>query len=136
MLSDKRVHDALVHSLQLSTSGQAQEALQLIDGVITEAINEGDDSSAFLLIDQAALLTNVGRDRSILKHYYEKYLTFSPDHPRALYGLADVAMGEGQTEIAKQYAKKCHGAILRSHDEKIKRDLLDLVLERWPEVAE
>jgi hypothetical protein len=118
MLSDRRVHDALVGSLDLSKSGQDQEALQLIDDVISEAINEGDDLSAFLLIDHAALLTHVGRDRSILKHYYEKYLTSSPEHPRALYGLADVAMEEGQT------------------DDKIKGDLLDLVLERWPEAAE
>jgi hypothetical protein len=45
-------------------------------------------------------------------------------------------MEDGQTEIAKQYAKRCHQAILRSDDEKIKKDLLDLVLQRWPELAE
>lgn len=136
MLSDKRVHEALVGSLDLSISGQAKEALRLMEEVITEAMKEGDDSSAFLLIDHAAILTGKGRDRSVLKHYYEQYLISCPEHPRALYGLADVAMEGGQTEIAKQYAKRCHRAILLSHDEKIKRDLLDLVLERWPEVAE
>jgi hypothetical protein len=136
-VKDEREHNALMDSLRLAMSGQHQEALRLMDEVIAEAIQEGDDSSAFVLIDHAALLgPHVGRDRSILKHYYEQYLTSSPEHPRALYGLADVAMDEGQTEIARQYAKRCHRAILLSHDEKIRRDLLDLVLERWPEVAE
>ena len=135
-MKDKRVHDALVGSLDLWQAGHQQEALRLMDEVITEAIKEGDDSSAFLFIDHAAMLSpNGGRDRSILKHYYEQYLTSRPEHPRALYGLADIAIEDGQTEIAKQYAKRCYEAILQSNDHKIKRDLLDLVLERWPEVA-
>ncbi len=106
-----------------------------MDEVIAEAITEGDYSSLVVLIDHAALLNGVKRDLSVVKRYFEQYLTHNPENPRALYWLADVAMEEGQTEIAKRYAKRCHQAILRSHDEKIKRDLLDLVLERWPEVA-
>jgi thioredoxin-like negative regulator of GroEL len=121
-------------SLRLSTSGQQQEALQLMDEVIAEAIEEADDSSLYLLIDHAALLN--GRDRFVVKHYCEQYLASSPENPRALYRLADVAMEDGQPEIAKQYAKRCHRAILRSDDEKVRRDLLDLVLERWPELAQ
>jgi hypothetical protein len=51
------------------------------------------------------------------------------------YELADDAMKDGKTEIAKQYAKRCHQAILHSDNHKIKSDLLDLVLERWPEIS-
>jgi hypothetical protein len=135
-VKDERLHNALLGSLELSSSGQHQEALRLMDEVIAEAVKEGDDLSVLVLIDHAALLNGVKRDLSLLKHYYEQFLTYSPENPRALYELADVAMEEGQIEIARQYAKKCHQAILQSDDNKIKQDLLDLVLERWPELAE
>jgi hypothetical protein len=135
-VNQKRAHDALLGSLKLSISGQHEDALRLMDDVITEAIREREDSWVFLFINHAAILNQSGfPDRSLLKHYYEQYLTNSPDHPRALYGLADVAMKDGQTETAKQYAKRCHEAILQSDDAKVKKDLLDLVLERWPELA-
>ena len=71
-----------------------------------------------------------------MKHYYDKVLTCSPEDPRVLYESADVAMRDGQIEIAMEYAKRCHQAILKSDRYKIRRDLLDLVLERWPELAE
>ena len=107
-----------------------------MDEVITEAMKEGDDLTLFTLIDHAALLNGMGRDRFVVKRYCEQYLAHSSENPRALYGLADVAMEDGQTDLAKQYAKRCLQAILRSKDAKIKQDLLDLVLERWPEAAE
>lgn len=135
-MKDERLPNALLDSLQLSHSGRRDEAFRLMDEVIAEAIKEGDDLSVLLLIEHAALLNGAKRDLSILKHYYGQFLTYSSENPRALYGLADVAMEDGQIEIARQYARKCHQAILQSDDNKIKQDLLDLVLERWPGVAE
>jgi Tfp pilus assembly protein PilF len=132
----ERRHNALLDSLKLSGSGHYQEALQLMDEVIAEASKEGDGLSALVLIGHAALLNGAKRDRSILRHYYEQFLTYNPENPRVLYESADVAMKDGQIEIARLYAKRCHQAILRSDDDKIKKDLLDLVIERWPEVAE
>jgi Tfp pilus assembly protein PilF len=88
-------------------------------------------------LNHAAILSVSGPpDRSLLKRYYEQYLTYRPENPRALYGLADVAVKEGQTEIAKQYAKRCHQALLQTEDETARKDLLDVVLERWPELSE
>jgi len=107
-----------------------------MDEVIAEALKEGDDLTLSVLIDHAALLNGVKRDLSLVKHYYGQVLTSSPENARALYALADVAMEDGQIEIAKQYAKKCHQAILRSGDNKTKQDLLELVVERWPEIAQ
>jgi hypothetical protein len=132
----ERRHNALLDSLKLSGSGHYQEALQLMAEVIAEASKEGDGLSALVLIGHAALLNGAKGDPSILRHYYEQFLTYNPENPRVLYESADVAMKDGQIEIALQYAKRCHQAILRSDDGKIKKDLLDLVLERWPEVAE
>lgn len=135
-MKDERLHNALIGSMKLSASGKQKEAFRLMDEVIFEAMEERDELTALLLIDHAALLNGSGRDRSLAKHYYEQFLRRSPDNPRVLYQLADVAMEEGQTEVAKQYAKRCHQAILQSNNEKIKQDLLDLVLQRWPERAE
>jgi hypothetical protein len=135
-MENERVFNALLGSLNLSRSGQHQESLRLMDKLIAETIKEGDGLTALILIDHAALLNGGGRDRSLVKHYYEQFLTHNPDNPRVLYESAHVAMEDGQTEIAKQYAKRCHQAILRSDDDKIKKDLLDLVLVRWPELAE
>ena len=106
-----------------------------MEEVIAEAIKEGDELTALVVIDHTALLNGAGRDRSLAKLYYERFLTSSPDSPRVLYELADTAMEDGQIEIAIQYAKRCHQAILQSDDAKLKTELLDLVLERWPEVA-
>ena len=49
--------------------------------------------------------------------------------------MADLAVEEGETEMAKQYARRCHEALLRTTDEVAKKDLFDLVLERWPELS-
>ena len=134
-MKDERLHNALVDSSKLSGSGQQQAALRLMDEVIAEAINEGDELTALVAIDHTATLNGARRDRSLAKQYYEQFLTASPESPRVLYELANDAMENGQTEIAKEYAKRCHQAILRSDNDKIKNDLLALVLERWPELA-
>jgi hypothetical protein len=108
-----------------------------MDDVIAEAIREGEELWAFAFIRHAAILNASGQpDRSLLKYYYEQYLTYRPENPRALYELADVAMQEGQTDMAKQYAKRCHQALLQTEDERAKKDLLDLILERWPKLSE
>ena|SRR5579862_2330828 len=135
-MNNERLHNALIDSLNLSGSGQHQEARRLMEDIIAEAIKEGDELTALVVIDHTAMLNSDGRDRSLAKHYYEQFLTSSPDSTRMLYESANAAMEDGQIEIAKQYAKRCHQAVLRSDDKKIKRDLLDLVLERWPEVAD
>jgi tetratricopeptide (TPR) repeat protein len=135
-VKDERLHSALLDSLKLSGSGQHEEAVRLMDELIAEATKEGDGLTALLLINHAAILNGGERDRSLAKRYYEQFLTYNPENPRVLYESADVAMEDGQIEIAKEHAKRCHQAILKSDDDKIKKDLLDLILERWPELAE
>jgi Tfp pilus assembly protein PilF len=132
----ERLKQAIAGSLTLCNEGHHREALQLMDDVIAEAMADGEELWAFTLIRHAEILnTTAGQPRrSLLKHYYEQYLTYRPENPRALYGLADVAVEEGETEMAKQYASRCHQALLRTTDKVAKKDLFDLVLERWPEL--
>jgi Tfp pilus assembly protein PilF len=106
-----------------------------VDDVIVEAMKERDDSSLDVLLNHVAVLIgDSDRGSSLIRHYYEQYLTYSPENPRALYGLADVAMKAGQIENAKTHAKRCYEALLKTDDQKARKDLLDLILERWPEV--
>jgi hypothetical protein len=134
----ERLKHAIAGSLKLSNEGHNREALQLIDDVISEAMTEGEELWAFTLMRHADILNTAGGQprRSLLKHYYQKYLNYRPDNPRALYGLADVAMEEGEIEVAKQYARRCHRSLSRTTDEVAKKDLFDLVLERWPELSD
>lgn len=133
-MEHERIQRALLGSLRHSMSGHHKEGLEIMDDLIAEAIMEGEEPWVFIFINHASVLNASGvPDQLLLKHYYNKYLAHSPENPRALYGLADVAMKEDENEIAEQYAKRCHRAILQSNDAKVKKDLLDLVLERWPQ---
>ena len=117
-VKDERAKNAVLGSLKLSTEGHHQEALRLMDDVITEAIREGEESWAFVFIRHAAILNASGQpDHSLLKRYYEWYLTHSPENPRALFGLADVTERDGQTYLAMQYFKRCLQALLLTQDE-------------------
>ena len=132
---EERIKDAVLGCLNLLKSGHHEEAVRQMDDLVAEVIKEDEESSwVCVFINQAAILNaRGGPHHSLLKRYYEQYLTHSPENPRALYGLADVAMTEGQFDLAEQYAKRCHRSISLSKDARVKKDLLDLVLERWPQ---
>jgi Tfp pilus assembly protein PilF len=70
-----------------------------------------------------------------VKHYYKQSLASDPDNPRAWYGLASVALEQGETEMAKQYAIRCHAALVQSEDGVIKPGLLELLAKHWPDVV-
>src|SRR5262249_826374 len=80
------------------------------------------------LCDSAANLT-------LVKHYYGQSLTYRPENPVALYGLAEVALKQGDTDLAKQYAKRSYDAALQGDDAIAKHGLLDLIAKRWPDIV-
>lgn len=131
----RRLRDPLMNSVKFAASGQHREAVRLLDGAMAEAIREGEESIARIVILHTAVLNHIAGNRSLEKRYSEQFLAAHPDSPRMLYLLADIAMGEGDVDLAKQYAKRCYRAALYSGNKKVKRELLDLVLERW-EVSE
>jgi tetratricopeptide (TPR) repeat protein len=115
--------------------GEYEKALKLLDESITEAIRENQVSWVRTLSHHAAVISKFAGNLQLVKHYYEQSLAFNPDNPRALYGLAEVAREQGETEIARQYAVRCHKAIEESEDETVKQALLELLVKHWPEVA-
>jgi len=53
-----------------------------------------------------------------------------------LYGLAKIAREQGEPDVARQYAARCHKAIVEGDNEIMKEGLLELVVKNWPEFAE
>jgi tetratricopeptide (TPR) repeat protein len=130
-----RFRDAINSSSKLLQRDEYEEALKLLDESIAEAIRGNQVSWVRTLSHHAAVISKFAGNLQLVKHYYEQSLAFNPDNPRALYGLAEVAREQGETEIARQYAFRCHRAIEESEDEIAKQALLELLVRHWPEVA-
>ena len=135
MAEVNRFRNAMRDSVDLAQQGKDQDALKLVDESISEAIRDQQISWIRILCHHAAVISYHLGNQQLVKHYYEQSLTSDPENPQALYGLANVAQEQGELEIAKQYAARCHRAIVQGNDEMMKRGLLDLVVKRWPEVG-
>ena len=116
--------------------GEHGEALKLLDDSIAEARRGRNVSWIRTLCHHAAVVSRFNENLASAQHYYEESLASDPENARALYGLATVALDQGQLEIAKQYATRCNTAILRCDDEILKQGLLGLVVKHWPDIAE
>jgi hypothetical protein len=130
-----RIRNAINSSVQLSKVGEHERALEILDGVISEAIEEGQTSWIHTLCHHAAVLARSTDDLSRAKHYYEQSLASGPDNSRALYGLACITLEQGEAEIAKRYAIRCHAALIQSEDGVIKQGLLELLAKHWPDIV-
>jgi thioredoxin-like negative regulator of GroEL len=121
--------------MQLSSAGEGERALEVVDGAIKELVKEGEASSVVTLCHHAAILAGFGSSPSRVKHYYQQSLAVDPENSRALYGLAKVALQQGEPDTARQYAIRCHAALQRNDDSVIKRGLLELLGNHWPDVV-
>lgn len=121
-------------SAKLAQQGDHEEALRLLDGEITIASKENDKQWVLTLSHHAAVISNFLGNQSRVKHYYQHSLAFNPENPRALSGLADVAKDEGELGLAKEYAARCYKALMEG-DDFLKDVRLEMLLEKWPDVA-
>jgi Tfp pilus assembly protein PilF len=123
-------------SAELWKLGEKQRALKVLDDAIAYWVHERNHSSSIrTLCHHAAVLCRSVGDLRLVEHYYQQSLTHSPDDPIALYGLAEVALEQGDTDLAKQYAKRSYDATVQGNDEMARRGLLDLIAMKWPDVA-
>jgi Tfp pilus assembly protein PilF len=109
--------------------------LKLLDDSIAEAVQEGRVTWVVALNHHAAILCRHTGDLHLTKRYYEKSLSSDAENPRALYGLAYVALEQGETAVARQYAESCYKTLLKSDDEIARQGLLDLIVKNWPDLA-
>jgi hypothetical protein len=80
-----RVRDAIKMSAKLSQDEKHQEALELVDRAIANAIQRGHASWALTLSHHAAVISAFLGDRQLVKQYYVQSLTYVPENPRALW---------------------------------------------------
>ena len=110
------------------------KALQLVDDAIALAIRENENRWVTALNHHAAVISNFLGKPEQEKRYYEESLAHSPENSRALYGLAQVAKNQGEFQLAKEYAARCHKALMESDD--FLRDswleTLEMFLKDWP----
>jgi tetratricopeptide (TPR) repeat protein len=136
MTTNKRFRDAITKSIELEKLGERGPALEILDHAIAEAIGDDDGPWIRTLCHHAAILSRSTEDLPLAKRYYEQSLASDPENARALYGLAAVALDEGDAATARQYAIRCHTALLRSDDEILKVALFDLISKNWPDLFE
>jgi len=131
----EQVRRAVNRSVELWRLGKQQQALKLLNDAIADSIQEkAGRSSVCTLCHHAAVLCQSVGDVGQVKHYYEQSLIHSPDNPRALYGLAKIALEQGNADLAKEYAKRAYAATVQGDDEIAKHGLLDLIALHWPEI--
>jgi Tfp pilus assembly protein PilF len=135
MTEENRFKIAITSSLKLVENGEHEEALKLLDDSIAEAKQDHNVPWIRTLCHHAAIVSRFTENLTSARRYYEESLTSDPENPRALYGLAAVALDQGELELAKQYATRCHAAILRCEDEVLKQGLLDLLVKHWPDIT-
>jgi tetratricopeptide (TPR) repeat protein len=130
-----RYSNVVSSSARLAQQGNNEAALRLLDDAIARAISENENRWVLMLSHHAAVISNFLGNWSQVKHYYEKSLAFNPENPRALAGLADVAREQGELELAKQYAARCYRTLVEG-DDFLKKERLETLLKKWPDVAE
>ena len=115
--------------------GEHVDALKLLDEALADAIRERDVLWIRTLCHHAAIVSRFTENRASSKRYYEQSLASGPENARALYGLAAVALDEGDPVTARQYATRCRASLLQTDDGIWKQGLLDLIAKNWPDLV-
>lgn len=135
MAEGNRYREAITNSSALSKQNQHDQALNLLDESIAEAVREGQTAWVRTLCHHAAVISEFSGKVELKKHYYEQSLASDPENPRALYGLARIAAEQGEVGVARQYAARCYKTLVESDDYIMREGLLDLVVKHWPELV-
>ena len=106
-----RYRDAMSASMKLMEQDKNEEALRLLDDAIAVAMSENENRWVLTLSHHAAVISNFLGNLELVKRYYQQSLSFNPENPRALLGLANVSKGQGEPELAKSYAARCYKAL-------------------------
>ena len=121
-------------SLELIKSGKMEEARQLLDSAIAEAIQGNHSRWASVLCRCAAGISRSMGDRQRQIHYEEQALPFAKDYGFAAYNFAQLLLSDGQLARAEHYAAEAYRQSI-THTADADRDLITAILRQWPNVA-
>ena len=129
-----RYKDAITASAELVSLADGDKALRLVDDAIALAVGEHDNGWVIVLNHHAAIIANFLGKAELVKHYYQESLAFSTENPRALYGLTKVAKNQGDLALAREYAARCHKALMEGDDflKDSWLEMLETLLKDWP----
>jgi len=130
------LRNALEDSIALSRQDKHEEALKLLNKSIADAIRERQNKWISALGHHAAVISEHIGNLQLVNHYCKLSVIVDPTDAAALFHLADVARRQGEAEIARHYAARCHKVIVEGSDENARKGLLNLILLHWPELAE
>ena len=118
-------------SVELAKLGQEQEALNILDNVLRDAVDEGRDTWVSILCGHAAIIADHMGDRTRQLHYQEIALPFARDYRFAAYNFAQQLLSDGQLDRAERYAVEAY-ELCASSEAQADRDLAEAILRQWP----
>ena len=124
---------------RLLKEGRRAEALRFAEACIEKARAENQVVWVETLTAFALVVAEATGDVALVKQYAERAFCGPPERPagkaRALFAIADVLFRNGDTGSAKQHAAMSY-ALVAHGDTESERSLRDLILYKWPKVAE
>jgi len=124
----------LARTMELWQKEQHVEALRLLDDSIAKAEQNNEPSSPVQFLRMhASLIAGSLNDLPLVKRYCEEVLLREPQNALAMYTLADALLRQGEVDLAARQAACAYALVFNSSDAK-DRDLLELLMKRWPEM--
>lgn len=122
-------------TLELARRGETEHALNLLDDVVNEAIEEDRGTWVPILCKHGAIIAQAEGDRARQISYEESALPYVPDYRFAAYNLALLLLNDGQVARAERYASEAHKLSITSEAED-DRNLVAAIRLQWPRAAE
>jgi tetratricopeptide (TPR) repeat protein len=126
---------AIKRSTELLEIGETQEAFETLDTFLMAAVDENRSDWVRLVAGTGAVMADAAGEHERAKRYYEQSLSYAPNDPQALYGLAKAMLNQGQPELAKQYATRSY-ELSNAMSTDLHNGLTELILKEWPELDE
>lgn len=130
----ERGREVMREFLVLAKSGKAEQALNLLDTAIAEAIERNHTRWVSALSRHAAIISRVKGDTQRQIRYEEQALPFAEDRAFAAYNFAQLLLSNGQLVRAEHLAAEAYRQCI-TKDTDAGRDLMTAILKQWPNVA-
>jgi len=130
-----RGREVMRESVDLTKSGKKEQALNVLDPAIAEAIAGNHCRWVRILSRHAAVLSRLKGDRERQIHYEEQALPFAEDYRFAAYNFAQLLLSDGQLVRAEHYAAEAYIQSIAETSE-ADGDLRAAILKQWPNVAQ
>lgn len=130
-----RGREVLRGSLELMKSGKMEQALNVLDPAIAQAIEGNHSRWVSVLSRHAAALSLSMGDRERQINYEQQALPFAKDCSFAAYNFAQLLLRDGQLFRAERYAAEAYRQSM-SQTSEAKSDLRAAILKHWPNAAE